>query len=130
VDIVDADKVPNDYYRIVRANKRDLARADSEGDYFLTLYHLWPLWLQEEAKDVNKDDYPNIDQRFGVFCSENTAQAPTNIKRYRTLLSSEVWRELAYKYCQFAVGRASFRAHHFVNASSYRMNKVGILSRT
>jgi hypothetical protein len=58
---------------VVRANKRDVARADSEGDYYLRLYNLRQQWEREEEEGANKDSPANVDERFQSFYAEHLA---------------------------------------------------------
>jgi hypothetical protein len=124
VDIVNADEVDDQYYRLIQANTKDIAKSDSEGDYFMTLHSLWSVWEQEEKDRKYNEDYPNIDKRWVAFLDRHTTQPPNNPKRYLQLLGNGVWKQLAYTWCEFAFGRSTFRVHQFTDAAKLMMDEV------
>ena len=114
----------------MRANKLDVYQPDSEGDVFLQLLGLWPKWLEEEERKQNHKEFPQIDARWQNFVTKSMCTHTKNVKRYRQLLDDTVWRGLAEHWCQYASGRATFRAHQFTDVAGLFMNSVGLKLRS
>ncbi|KAI1621733.1 hypothetical protein EDD37DRAFT_494093 [Exophiala viscosa] len=120
VDFANVELLTTRYYRLLRANKPDQYKTDTEGDIFCQLHHdVWESWLESEQQELLKDTHPQVTDRWRYFVERELGLSEfKNWKRYLTLLSNDTWRACAADWTSYDMGRATFKVHQFTDAAS------------